>query len=196
MLATCGYALAQEEQAKSPPEQLQCYEQLVGNWICETTMEEDIPGLAEKGTKLVLRSSWQWILDKQAIETSWSARPEGKPRIAGRGLLTWDTAGSGIVGGGVNSMGGHGLERTTYDAATKTWTTKLEGPDGQGRQITATLVVKLIDANSYTFQITEQAGGDASGPSALYTYKRDTQVRKPRAGAKSVEKTAEKDDDK
>jgi hypothetical protein len=187
--------MAQEE-PNSPPEPLQCYEQLVGNWICETTLEEDIPSLAEKGTKLVLRSSWQWILDKHALDTSWSARPEGKPRIAGRGLVTWDTAGSGIVGGGVNSMGGCGLEKTTYDAATKTWTTKLQGPDGQGRQITATLVVKLVDADSYTFQITEQAGGDATEPSGVYTYKRDTQVRRPRPGAKSVEKKAETDSDK
>lgn len=95
VLTTCGFALAQQ-QPKSPPEQLQCFEQLVGDWTCETTLEEDIPGLAEKGTKLVLRSSWQWILDKQALQASWSARPEGKPRVAGRGLITWDPAASQI----------------------------------------------------------------------------------------------------
>lgn len=186
-LTTCGFALARE-QPTSPPVQLQCFEQLVGKWICETTLEEDIPGLAEKGTKLVLRSSWQWILDKQALETSWSARPEGKPRVAGRGLITWDPAVSKIVGGNVGSLGGYSLETTTYDPATKTWTTKMQGPDGQGRQISATIVVKLVDADSYTFQITEQAGGDGSGPSAVYTHKRDTQVRRPRAKSRSVEK--------
>lgn len=94
----------------------------------------------------------------------------------------------------MSSLGGYSLETTTYDSATRTWTTKMQGPDGQGQQITATIVVTLVDADSFTFQITEQAGGEASGPSAVYTHKRDTQVRRPRAVAQSAEKKAEQDD--
>jgi len=192
IVITCGWALAQEQSA-GPPEQLQCYEQLVGNWLFEGEMQDEVPGMPAKGTKLVWRASWQWIVDRQALESSYMLRAEGAPRIAGRGLITWDPAASRIVSGEVSSMGGYSLSAVTYDAQNKTWTEQAQGVDKQGRSITWTAVTKLVDADTVTWQITEQAGGDVTGPGSVYTLKRDFQARKPRSFRKEAVTPAEDD---
>ena len=176
-----------QQQPAASYEQLKSFDQLAGTWIYEGPALEDIPGLVAKGDRVTVRTSWQWILDKHALETQWVIEIPEKFSLVGRGLIAWDGAGSRIVGGGVDSTGGHSLDVTTYDAATKTWTTESRGADGSGKQTTATVVQKLIDADTMTWQITEQSGGE---PSGVYTLKRGEAGQEEAAPAQSVRKAA------
>ena len=158
VLATCGLAFGQPS-ASSNYEQLKCHEPLIGDWVYDGPVLDEVPGFAEKGSKVVFRISWQWILDKNAIDVTWSMELEGKPTISGKGLIAWDKAASRIVGGGVDSGGGYGLDTTTYDEATKTFTTKSQGVDGEARSVTSTSVLKIVDADTITVPGDRTSGG-------------------------------------
>jgi hypothetical protein len=178
VLVVSGVAWAQERPDASP-EQLKCYEPLVGNWVYQGPALEEIPGVLAKGDSMVARFTWKWIVNKHALETRWTLEAPAKTTVEGRGLIAWDSAESRIVGGSVDSVGAHGLDVITYDAATKTWTTKSRGADGQGRATTGTIVIKLVSADTLTWQLTEQTGGDMTAPSSVYTFKRGAADREP-----------------
>jgi hypothetical protein len=180
VILLCGVASGQPTPGANY-EHLKSFDQLIGNWAFEGPLPDAMPGIGGKDTKVVVRCSWTWILDKSAVEGAWSVEPVGGTKISGKGFTGWDVAGQRMVGGGLNSVGGHGLDTTTFDAATKTWTTKSEGTDGEGKATTATVVLILTDPNTLVWQATEQSGGLAQGPSPKLTFKRVASGKRPAA---------------
>jgi hypothetical protein len=157
------------------------FDQLIGKWVYEGPLPESVPGFAEKDSKLVLQASYAWILDKNAVEEVYSIEFGGGAKISGKGLTGWDAAGQRIVGGGMDSIGGYGLSTTTYDPATKTWTSKGEGTDGEGKANTSTIVMTLTDPDTLVWQATERTGGLVQGESPKYTFKRGPAGKRPAA---------------
>jgi hypothetical protein len=106
------------------------------------------------------------------LETSWKIKLENDMELSGKSMTGWDPAEERIIAGGMNSIGGHDLSRTTYDEATKTWTVQSQGVDGQGNATTATIVNQLIDPDTFVWQSKNRTGGEVTGDSPKYTFKR------------------------
>jgi hypothetical protein len=166
-LVLAGSVFGQE-----PNEYLKGYAPFIGQWEHQGTVLEKGPFAeqAKVGSRLFVRISWTWILDKQALMWDWSIEFQGGPKISGKELIGWNAADRKIVGGGMNSMGGMGIGTRVIDGETITSTN--EGADGEGAKSSYTEVIKKTDTDTLTWQAVERTGGDVEGPSPVYTFKR------------------------
>ena len=171
VLLASGVAFGQEQTGPNY-EHLKCYEQLIGTWVCDGLLQEDVSVLGEKNSKLLVRISWHWILNKNAVELNGSVELQKEVKLVAKSLIGWDTAEGRIIEGGMNSIGGHDMGTMVYDEANKMWTTKSKGVDEQGRTTSATIVGRLIDADTFEWQMKDRQGGDETGDSPKYTFKR------------------------
>ncbi|MHB0955543.1 MAG: hypothetical protein ACYC6N_24465 [Pirellulaceae bacterium] len=175
VVLACGAAFGQEEPGPNY-ERLKSFEHLIGTWECDGTLQEDVPNLGGKNSKLFVRISWGWILNKSALESNTIIELQGV-KLLGKSLVGWDTSEGRIIGGKMNSLGGHDVSTVTYDDATKTWTTQSKGVDEKGRHTSATIVGRLIDADTYEWQMKDRKGGDIPGDSPKYIFKRIKQAK-------------------
>jgi hypothetical protein len=170
VVLACRIAFAQEEPGPNY-EHLKCFEQLIGTWGYDGPLQEDVPVLGGKNSKLAVRLTWDWVLNKSALESNATVELQGV-KLLGKSLIGWDISEGRIIGGGMNSFGGHDVNTVTYDDATKTWTTQSKGVDEKGRRTSATIVGRLIDADTYEWQMKDRKGGDVPGDSPKYVFKR------------------------
>lgn len=182
----CGAAYAQDP-AGSNQGPLQSYEQLIGTWTYEGTLLENLPPFAEQGSKLTMSANWDWILDKKAVEYSFQIAFEGGGKITGKSLIGWDAAERRLVAGGLTSTGTAGLGVITYDEASKTWMDKGSGVDGEGKPFSSTLVVTLVARDTIEIQVKDRTGGDVTGDSPKYTFKRGGTTRRPVPATQAID---------
>jgi len=90
--------------------------------------------------------------------------------MSGRGMSGWNAAEAKIMGGGMNSMGGMGIDTAVITGNT----IKLmgQGTDEKGRKTSSTIVIEKTDKNTLTWQAVERTGGEVEGPSPVYTFQR------------------------
>lgn len=172
VVVLCYGVAAGQEQPGPNYAHLKCYEQLIGTWEYDGPLQEDVPVLGGKNSRLVVRLTWDWVLNKCALESNAVVELQGGVKLLGKSLTGWDLAEGRIIGGGMNSFGGHEVNTVTYDDATKTWTARSQGVDDKGRQTSATIVGRLIDADTYEWQMKDRQGGDVPGDSPKYVFKR------------------------
>ncbi|MHB0960320.1 MAG: hypothetical protein ACYC0X_08535 [Pirellulaceae bacterium] len=154
-------------------EHLKCYEARIGEWVLEGPILEDIPGIMEKGDEIVARISSNWVLNKNAIETTFTVKMKKSGlEYMSKGLTGWDARNHRILNGEMDCFAGHEVSIVTYDAATKTWTSTIDGCDGKGEEKSSTLVIKLKDKDFLEVQELNRRGGFAQGDSPKYIYKR------------------------
>lgn len=167
----CGVSTAQE--MPSNYEHLKSYEARIGEWVLDGNIQENIEGLMKEGDKLVARMTAKWILNKNAIATEFHVRiVESGLEYESKGMIGWNAGKSIIVAGSLDSFGGADESRIHYDAETKTWTSTNRGCDGEGRDKSAKLIVRLVDADTLEVQSVDRIGGFAQGDSPKYLYKR------------------------
>lgn len=163
-------------QAASQPsnyEHLKIYEALVGTWVYDGPLLEDLPVLdLKKGTPFRIESTISWGSDKNVINTNNSWQFGGRSRITAHIVTFWDAKSKTIVARGVNNIGGYGEHSTTYDPATRTWTTKDVVIDAAGETTTAVVVMSLVDPDTLTWQVRERTGPGLTPESPKYTGKR------------------------
>jgi hypothetical protein len=90
----------------------------------------------------------------------------------GHGVTTWDGAKKKYVGAWTDSMSsGMGMSEGTYDAATKTLTSFMEGPDMTGAVVKTKSVLQYPDADHkvMTMFMTGPDGKEAQGMKISYT---------------------------
>ena len=177
VLLTCGVTFGQDEPGPGF-EHLKSYGPFVGTWRHEGPSPEDVPGIAEKGTEIVFEFSWKRILNKSAVEETWSFGVEGGKTFSGKGLIGWNAAENKIVYGVLNSFGGMVLGSSVYDAETKSRTYTSNGIDGDGNKTSSKGVLAKIDKDILTWQALERTGGIVEGPSLVYTFKRVERTKK------------------
>ena len=153
-----------------PNEHLNGFAPFMGTWRHEGAVLEETPGAAAKGTKMVVRWTWTWILDNQVVMDDWIIEFQDGKKLSGKELIGWNAAEKKIMGGGMNSMGAMGVNTCVIDG--KTITISSEGVEGDGRKTSSKLVLKKTDEDTLTFQVVERTGGDVVGPSPVYTFKR------------------------
>jgi hypothetical protein len=177
LLLTCGVTYGQEEPGPGF-EHLKAYGPMLGTWQYEGPLLEDVPGIAEQGTKLVVQASWRRILNKSAVEYNWSVTFKGGAELAGKALFGWNAADEKIVSGGMSSNGTVTLGSVTHDKAAKSLTSTLKGVDGEGEEISRKEVFTKTGKDTYTWQALERTGGNVEGPSDVYTFKRVERAKK------------------
>lgn len=91
----------------------------------------------------------------------------------GHGTSTWDPAKKSYVGTWTDSMSaGIAIGTSTYDAATRTATGWMEGPDMAGKVVKSKSVVVYKDADTRVFTMYQAGPGGQEAPSMTITYKR------------------------
>ena len=163
----------QNEQTVSPAyEYLKELEDYIGNWICEDTLSQDMPGLAKKGEKVMHRASVRWIQNKSAMQIDFvSTGTEGKS-VNARWIFNWDAAKKTIMYSGFDTVGG------------RVWgTLKKESPDKwvfednwnlpAGTQGSGTDTAMMRDNNNtHLHQFTNRKLGGQPQPDGQMVYKR------------------------
>lgn len=171
-------AVSQGQETPGPNfEHLKLYGPTIGTWRYEGPLLEDMPGLANKGTKYVTQIGWRWILNKNAVELNWSSKFQGGKTISGKGLIGWHAAEKRIAIGGIDSTGSITLGTVTFEDGGKTSTLTAEGIDGEGKKTTFTGVVKRTGKDIITWQALERTGGRVDGKSPVYTLTRVKRTR-------------------
>jgi hypothetical protein len=163
--------LGQAEETVSNYEHMKCYDQLVGTWCYDGPLLEDTP-IAKKGSDFLAHMSFTWILNKSAIEVTWKVEYEGGVEVTGKSLHGWNPAEDHIVTGGMDSLGALHLGEVSHDCEKKLWTLKLKGVAPSGDSTSTTITNTLPNPNTLVWQATERQGGDLTGPSPKYEFKR------------------------
>jgi hypothetical protein len=141
----------------------------VGVW--DATVELSMaPGAApavSKGTETVLMLGGFWQLAQFKSEMM------GQP-FEGLGTVGYDPAKGKYVGTWIDSMTpGYYTVEGTYNAATKTMTTMMEGPDPSGQTAKMRETTEWKDADNRVFTMYGPPGPDGKEPVAMrITYKR------------------------
>jgi hypothetical protein len=108
-----------------------------------------------------------------SILTDYKGEFMGIP-FTGHGVTTYDAARQKYVGTWLDSMtAGIGISHGTYDAAKKTMTDSMEGPDMAGKITTMKAVTEWKDADTKVFTMYNPVGADGKEtPGMRMTYKR------------------------
>jgi hypothetical protein len=157
LLLTCGVTYGQDEPGPGS-EHLKAYGPMLGTWRYKGPLLEDVPGIAEQGTKLVVQASWRRILNKSAVEYNWSVTFEGGTEFSGKALIGWNADEEKIVYGSMNSIGDLNWGTVT--------------PDDAAKALTKT------GKDTLTLQALERTGGIVEGPGPAYSYKRVERAKK------------------
>ena len=134
---TSGLAVAQE--ASLVPGPLRDLRPLVGTWRYEGPLLEDVPGIAEKGSKYVFQGTFRFILDRQVLMEDWVARFAGGEKFTVKGMTGWNAAENRLVNGAMDSAGGMNLGTLEIDSEGMASTLTTAGVDGDGKPFTLSI---------------------------------------------------------
>ena len=117
-------AVAQDRAQEPAPtfEQMKPSGPFLGNWRYEGPLQEDYPGLAKKDDIIIFDFSWRRILNKAAVEETWSFEFKGGKKLTGKAMIGWDAQSKRLIYGGLNSEGGMEVGNVEFDVAAKTST--------------------------------------------------------------------------
>jgi Protein of unknown function (DUF1579) len=148
-LVLAGVVAGQEMPMPKPGPEHKVLEMDAGTW--EATVEMSVPGappMVSKGTETNTIGCGGLCLISDFKGTM-----AGAP-FHGHGTTTWDPAKKKYVGTWTDSMSaGISLGESTYDAATKTASGSMEGPDMTGKIVKSRSVVEYKDANTRVMQM-------------------------------------------
>ena len=149
---------------------MKSYEALIGTWVYEGPLLEDVPGLAKKGSQYYFEGTFEWILEKSAIEENWQARFEDGATISAKGLTGWGD--KKLVSGGMFSGGGYFLADVTLNQDGRTWIYKSKVVDAEGKKSSDTFILELMDDDTLIVHSEDREGSDMPPESPEYTFKR------------------------
>jgi hypothetical protein len=169
-VAMAGFAVAQEMPMPKPGPEHNLFEMDAGTWDASVEMWEapGTPPMVSKGTETNTIGCGGLCLI-----SDFKGDIAGTP-FHGHGTSAWDPAKKKYVGTWTDSMSaGISLGESTYDAATKTATGWMEGPDMTGKVIKSKAVVEYKDANTrvFTMYTTGPDGKEVASMKISYTRK-------------------------
>ena len=165
LLAAAVPARAQMPPMPQPGPEHEMLKKDVGTWDAsvESFMTPGQPAVVSKGTETVSMLGGFWQLSEFKSEMM------GQP-FEGRGATGYDPAKKKYVGTWVDTMmPGYYTTEATYDAATKTMTAVMEGPDPSGAVTKTKATTQWKDADTRVFTM---YGRDGQTVAMRITYKR------------------------
>ena len=166
-----GRAAAQQQDMPMPkpgPEHM-VFKQDEGTWdaVVEMFMAPGAPPMTSKGVETSVVGCGGLCL----ITDFKGEMGPGQP-FSGHGTSAWDPAKKKYVGSWTDSMSsGIAMSEATYDAAARTMTGYMEGPDASGKVAKMKSVVEYKGADSrvFTMYMTGPDGKDVLGMRITYT---------------------------
>jgi hypothetical protein len=146
--------------APSNYEHLKSIEWVIGEIEWEGEADEGIPGVCEKGDKLLGWAEHEWILGKNAIAVKISIKTADRriEVLSHQGIIGWDAGEGKIVSCGFNSLGWHGMSTWIHEG--DKWLLKGKGVKADGKRTASTLIVSEISDESFTIQGVDRTEGD------------------------------------
>ena len=109
---TCGFAYGEEPGPNY--DHLKPLEWMIGEWVLESTLDEDVPNIGEAGDQFDLSIKWSWGLRRNIINEQMTVLVNDKVKWTSKAIKGWDAEKEQIVSTGFDSSGGHGNSIVTY----------------------------------------------------------------------------------
>lgn len=154
-LAGCAQNEMNMADMKAPqrPAELDQLEPWLGHW--EGTWECTMPG-ADKPIKGVGTNTVSWEADRWVMIERMTGDMGEMGKFSGIGIWTWDPESKAFRNWWYDSWGSSGHGMTTYDAATRTWTTKATGINPMtGEKTSGKGTMKMIGRDQLEWTYTE-----------------------------------------
>lgn len=166
LLSHCALSAAEAGPAY---EHLKVLEPFLGAWEYEGPVQEDIPGIAEKGEQMRVLFRYHWVLNRNAIIMDWSIQLDDG-QVDAKVLIGFDPKGGKIVSGEFTSAGeySHGQ----WSVEDKTLTITAHGIAADGTPSSTTVTNKLAGRGTMVWQATDRTrGGEPLPDTAEYIFK-------------------------
>lgn len=164
IILTCRSAYGQDEPGPNY-QHLKPMEWMIGEWINEAKLPNDVPGLGKAGDPITIPVTYEWQLKKNVIviRIAWTIKDKVMPhRIT---TVGWDAEQKQLVTYGFDVRGQFMKGNLTFtDADTQKMTARTVSADGTVDE--GTLTVKRIDGDTFTYTF-----GDEQNPIVM-TFKR------------------------
>ena len=170
-LLAASMVVGQADEPLSNYDALKSFDAIIGCWTLEGQILEDSPDVA-KGQKVVLHSSYAWILKKSAVECRSTIKVGEQEAAEFLSVYGWDRSRGRIVSAILSSNGLLGVSEVRVSDDGKTWTFKAQDANPDGTQSTSTVVMTLTDPDTIVWQAKDRQGGPLTGDSPKYTLKR------------------------
>jgi hypothetical protein len=174
LLVTASLVAGQAEATAPAEDHLACLDGFLGHWVYEGPLQEDLSDMAPAGTEIVVHSYNKRILNGRVIENDWEILVQEEQVLAGKNLIAWNPKEDRIFLGGMGSDGGYAVARVTVSQDGKIWTNENKGVDPEGKDTSNTVVQTLKDPDTLTWQARNRQGGELTGDSPVYEFKRCT----------------------
>jgi hypothetical protein len=96
----------------------------------------------------------EWQLQKNVIAVAWMVKVNDLTLSAHQGIIGYDAANERVVSGGFNSQGGYGY--AVWSGESPEWMADRTGAEGDGKKVSSVLVLKKVDADTFTTQSTKR----------------------------------------
>jgi hypothetical protein len=120
-------------------------EVFAGDWVSETTAEEDSP-LVKKGDKITARWSIDWSPDKEALLADYRAEVNGNTFVTVKGVTGWDSSEDAVVGRWFSSIGSSG--KIVYGKDGDRWFAKWSTIAADKKKNSWTAHTTVVDRNT------------------------------------------------
>lgn len=160
LLALSGCAQSEmnmaDMRAPQRPAELDQLEPWLGHW--EGTWECTMPG-SDQPVKGVGTNTVSWEADRWVMIERMTGDMGEMGKFSGIGIWTWDPEGKCFRNWWYDSWGSSGHGKTTYDAATRTWTTTSSGTNPMtGEKTHGKGTMKMIGRDKLEWTFTEYDG--------------------------------------
>ena len=119
----------------------------VGAWVSENTADFEFKDIVKKGDKIKVRVTNEWILNKAAISTKWTAAVNDVHVASGQEMTGWDNSTKQIVSFGFGSLGGS--SRGVIQKQGDKWFDSGIGCDPTGKIGAGTSIRTVVSRDSY-----------------------------------------------
>jgi hypothetical protein len=144
----------------------------LGEWVSESEAEFDLPGIWEKGDKIVAYLNYEWICDGGLIGVDWWAEVNGKlsPGKA-KAIIGWDSSKNLLSGSWYSTAGERG--EFAYVKSGDTWLMRTSSALAGGVRACAVMDVTFADGGkTMTNKVTHRIRDGESLADEERTWKR------------------------
>lgn len=156
-------------QTDTPSEHLKVLQPLIGQWVCQGTVQSDAPGLGPKGTEFIAVMTYTWAIDKNALEVQWVGKSSQNKPVRFIELIGWDQEQKKLVSQGFGSLGA--VEHNVWTCDGKVIVCNTKGVDTKGKAVSLKYLHE-IDGDTLTFRVVDITVDGEKQPEETYKYRR------------------------
>ena len=133
------------------------FQPYIGTWVANVTVDDDIPGLAQKGDELPVCISFGWAKNGQAVLVELGVTFASGDVDFGQAMYVWDPQRKAITGLDVNVIGD--LMRGEAIVQDGKLVFKLHGSKADGTSISSNIVYEPVKEDSFRAKSSKERRG-------------------------------------